>query len=59
LYTDPNLAMSIYKDTMRRAERAAELQRMLPKRERRGLPHLHFTFPTLRRRTRLATPHGC
>ena len=59
MYVDPNLAITIYKDTMRRAERAAEVQRMLPKRERRGLPHLRFAFPTIRRRTRLATPNGC
>jgi hypothetical protein len=59
LYQDPNLAMAIYRDTMKRAERAAELERMLPKRERRRLPHVHIAFPTIRRRARVATPHGC
>jgi hypothetical protein len=59
VYLDPNLSIAIYKDTMRRAERAAELQRMLPERERRRLPHVHFAFPTIRKRARVATPHGC
>jgi hypothetical protein len=59
LYVDPNLAITQWKETMRQAERRAELQRMLPPRERRRRPHIHVAFPTIRRRTRLATPHGC
>jgi hypothetical protein len=56
---NPYVAIELWKDAMRRAERAAELERMLPKRERRHLPTVRFAFPTIRRRARLATPHGC
>ena len=54
LYNNGDLAYTLWREEMERAERAAELQRMLPKRERRHFPGIH-----LRRRARLAAPDGC
>jgi hypothetical protein len=52
MYNNGELAYAIWRDEMARAERAAELQRMLPPRERRHLPGIL-------RRNRTAERHGC
>jgi len=54
LFNNGDLAYTLWREEMERAERAAELRRMLPKRERRHFPGIH-----LRRRARLAAPDGC
>jgi hypothetical protein len=59
LFNNGDLAYTLWKEEMERAERAAELQRMLPRRERRRFPAIHLTVPGIRRRTRFAAPHGC
>jgi len=52
MYSNGDLAYTLWREEMERAERAAELRRMLPPRERRRLPGIL-------RRNRPAEPNGC
>jgi hypothetical protein len=59
LYNNLYVVYDLWREDMKRAERAAELERMLPRSERRRFQGLHLRLPSLRRRTRLAPRHGC
>ena len=51
-------AQEVHRDWLAQQERDAELRRLLPKRERRGLPHISLSAPRFRRQPRPG-PHGC
>ena len=52
MYNNGDLAYTMWREEMERAERAAELRRILPPRER-------WHLPGILRRNRTSEPSGC